>query len=270
MPILGEVRAPRVLTALTIGRDAVASLRDTVGTRAIVASFADATYVSVGERMIVVTSRRVCPGPMYVAVDTDDVSVDLGVPVGGDPGRLELGHLHIALDSAAIWSGRLPGSEALVAARDVVIDALAPVAGRSGITAAPYTKHLDAAWAALAQRDFDEVARSIIGLGPGLTPAGDDVLSGLLVVAVGAGVISPGEWTPGAEIAARTSALSFSFVRLAATGQAIAPVHDVLMAGAKSHRRACAAAADNLLRVGGTSGADIAFGMWAGMLNLTS
>ncbi len=270
MPISGDVRVLGALTALTIGADAAAGLKDSAGKRMVVASFTDATYVSDGRRMIVVTSRRVSCGPTYVVVDTDDVTVEMGARVVVHPGRLELGHLQIALGTAAVWTGELPDPQALVAASDVVIDALAPVARRSEITAAPYARHLGAACAALGQRDFDRVARSIVGLGPGLTPAGDDALAGLLVVAVALGVLAPGEWTPSAEVAARTNPLSLSFVRLAATGQAIGPVHDVLVAGARRNRRACERAAETLLRVGSTSGADIAFGMRAGLRHLMS
>ena len=268
MPILGDVRV--LLTALTIGAEATASLRDSVGTRAVVASFTDATYVSDGRRMIVVTSRRVPCGPMYVVVDTNDVTVEMGVRVVVHPDQLDVGHLQIALGTGAVWTGELPDPQALVAASGMIIDALSPVARRSEITDAPYARYLGAACAALGQRDFDGVARSIVGLGPGLTPAGDDALAGLLVVAVAVGVLAPGEWTPSVEVAARTNHLSLSFLRLAATGQAIGPVHDVLVAGAGRNRRACDRAADMLLRVGSTSGADIAFGMRAGLRHLVS
>ena len=225
MPISGDVRVREALAALTIGADAAAGLNDSVGTRVVVASFTDATYISDGRRMMVVTSRHVSCGPTYVVVDSDDVTVEIGARVAVHPGRLELGHLQIALGIAAVWTGELPDPQSLVAASDLVIDVLAPVARRSEITAAPYARHLGAACAALGQRDFDRVARSIVGLGPGLTPAGDDALAGLLVVAVAVGVLAPGEWTPSAEVAARTNPLSLSFVRLAATGQAIGPVH---------------------------------------------
>jgi hypothetical protein len=270
MPISGDVRVREALAALTIGADAAAGLNDSVGTRMVVASFTDATYISGGRRMMVVTSRRVSSGPTYVVVDSDDVAVEMGARVAVHPGRLELGNLQIALGAAALWTGELPDPQSLVAASDLVIDVLAPVARRSEITAAPYARHLGAACAALGQRDFDRIARSIVGLGPGLTPAGDDALAGLLVVAVAVGVLAPGEWTPSAEVAARTNPLSLSFVRLAATGQAIGPVHDVLVAGASGNRGACERAAETLLRVGGTSGADIAFGMRAGLRHLLS
>ncbi len=270
MPIFPDVRVAGVNTALTIGAEAAASLRDSAATRAIVASFTDATYISSGQRMLVVTSRRVPSGPMYVTVDTDDVRVEMGASVVAHPDRLELDHLRVSLGTASVWTGELPEPEALVAARDLAIDALAPVAGRSEIAAPQYSKNLDVACAALQQRDFDGVARSIAGLGPGLTPAGDDVLCGLLVVAVAAGVLSPGEWTPSVDVAARTNPLSLSFVRLAATGQAIAPVHDILMAAAKRQWRVCVTAAETLQRVGGTSGADVAFGMRAGLRHLMS
>lgn len=112
------------------------------------------------------------------------------------------------------------------------------------------------------------VAERLLGLGPGLTPAGDDVLAGLLLglrhlggssgaalaAALGAGVL------PAAE--RRTTAISAALLRHAAGGAAADPVIDVL--DAVGGRLALAPALRRLLAVGHTSGADLATGLLAG------
>jgi len=117
----------------------------------------------------------------------------------------------------------------------------------------------------LQHGDFDGIAQSIVGLGPGFTPAGDDALAGMLMIAVATGQLAPGDWITNPETARRTSLMSLAFVRCAAAGQAIAPVHELLLVGAAGDAAACRAACAKLATIGGTSGADIAFGMWAGL-----
>ena len=74
-------------------------------------------------------------------------------------------------------------------------------------------------------------AEQLIGLGPGLTPSGDDYLGGMLVAlrASGRGVQADGLWRwlqprlPG-----RTSAISAAHLAAAAAGEAHEALHDVL------------------------------------------
>ncbi|WP_026405795.1 DUF2877 domain-containing protein [Actinomadura rifamycini] len=118
-----------------------------------------------------------------------------------------------------------------------------------------------------------EAAERIVGLGPGLTPSGDDVLCGLLVALRHAGgAVRPGgravwlaDWL-GAAVTAdagtRTTALAATLLHCAAAGAAGAEVGAVLR---------CAAGAEppgpavrRLLAVGHTSGTDLAHGLLAG------
>lgn len=108
-------------------------------------------------------------------------------------------------------------------------------------------------------------ARSIVGLGPGLTPSGDDVLAGLLAAlrtfgpatladAIGAAV------TPDA--AERTTALSATLLHCAAHGLAGREVAAVL--NGLSGREPLAPPVTRLLGAGHTSGADLLWGITAG------
>jgi len=111
-------------------------------------------------------------------------------------------------------------------------------------------------------------ADRLLGLGPGLTPAGDDVLAGLMVgwlhlrgrrgpatqalaAPLGAHVV--------ATATARTTALSAALLRRAATGAAVDEVHAVLRAVASGAGVDVAVA--RLLTVGHTSGVALAHGL---------
>jgi hypothetical protein len=257
-----------LLSALRIGAFAESALRTSAGPWKVVASFEKAAYLSHGSEVIVVTSRQVPPGPLYVTVDADRVFAEDGAALHFETGLLELGPHSVTIRSADVWTGVLPDPERLTAQRAMIMTALAPVANQSALAAAPYSRPANEGMERLQQRDFDGIARSIVGLGPGFTPAGDDALAGLLLTTVASGRLAPGDWFIDLETARRTSLMSLAFVRCAAAGQAIAAVHDVLMAGAAGEAKACRAACAELASVGGTSGADIAFGMWAGLQTL--
>lgn len=105
-------------------------------------------------------------------------------------------------------------------------------------------------------------ADAVLGLGPGLTPSGDDLLAGLLVACHGL----HGEATTAelgrhltARATGRTTALSAALLRCAATGAAAAPVLDLV--DAVAGRRPLGPALHGLLAVGHTSGHDTARGV---------
>ncbi|QXJ25363.1 DUF2877 domain-containing protein [Actinomadura graeca] len=118
-----------------------------------------------------------------------------------------------------------------------------------------------------------EAAERIVGLGPGLTPSGDDILSGLLValrlvggaVRDGGAAVRLADWL-GAAVTAdagtRTTALAATLLHCAAAGGAGGEVAAVLRSVA-GHEQA-APAVRRLLAVGHTSGADLAWGVLAG------
>lgn len=116
-----------------------------------------------------------------------------------------------------------------------------------------------------------EVTRRLVGLGAGLTPAGDDLLSatiaalGLLGGALGA----PGAVATGRRLAAaaepwrhRTTAVSAALLAQAARGAVAVPVAAVLRALAG--RGDAPAATARLLATGHTSGHDLAAGLLLG------
>ena len=121
---------------------------------------------------------------------------------------------------------------------------------------------LDAATRAeLAALDLDAARVLLQGRGAGLTPAGDDVLAGLLLV--------HRWWWPGSDearavaAAADTTELSRAFLRWAAEGQSVQPVHE--LAGAAGRDRAAAVAAARVVAgIGASSGAALLAGLHLG------
>ena len=252
------------MRAVAIGLGAREALRAKAESWTVSASFPKATYVCTPEWMFVVTSRSMPRGPLYLAVDAADVFVPPGTSVTISGSQLHLGTARLeAWESAEVWIGDVPDPMGLRRHREMAIAALAPLAQRSALQAEPFSRVALRALPALKHGHFSEVSRMLLGLGPGLTPAGDDALAGILIAARFLGELR--QDVSALATAGSTSSLSLSFVRWAARGQAIAPIHAVLTAGAAGSERRCRAAVAELARMGATSGADCAFGIAAAL-----
>ena len=205
------------------------------------ASFATALYVESRAGVAALVAPAVQAGPIHAGLDRRPPRA-----AAGDVVRVELA-------GTAPWAGRLPEPPALRAATPLVLEALAPLAGRSAVPAG----RASAALAALARDDLPSVAMAIGGAGPGLTPAGDDALAGLLLARRALG----GDPQEDLARAVATTAISAAFLTWAARGQSLQCVHDLLAAAAAGDGRATQVAARVLGAVGHTSGCDIALGL---------
>jgi hypothetical protein len=108
--------------------------------------------------------------------------------------------------------------------------------------------------------DAPDMVRGLLGRGPGLTPAGDDVLAGLLIGCLAFGVGSVGlRAAIGALAPAQTTALSAALLRHAARGECIGEVAAVTAALLGDGPADVAAGC--LLGVGHTSGAALLLGL---------
>ena len=116
---------------------------------------------------------------------------------------------------------------------------------------------------ALRRGDLPAVVAALAGRGSGLTPAGDDVLGGLLVVLRTAG--HDERALLDAVSGARTHAISRAFLAWAARGQAVEPVHLLLAALARGDRAAARRHQEAVLALGHTSGADLLLGLRLGL-----
>ncbi|MCE0764273.1 DUF2877 domain-containing protein [Pseudonocardia kujensis] len=81
---------------------------------------------------------------------------------------------------------------------------------------------------AVRPADVREVAALIGGRGPGLTPAGDDVLAGLALVARARGGPAAEDELLACVAAVETTSLAAAFLGWAARGESIAPAHEAL------------------------------------------
>jgi hypothetical protein len=118
---------------------------------------------------------------------------------------------------------------------------------------------------------FDAPVRELLGLGPGLTPAGDDVVAGLLVALHHHAEQRDLLAADVARLAsARTTALSAALLRQAAAGRAV-PAVTALADALAGHGpdTDVARALRRLLAVGSTSGTALAHGLLRGARTVT-
>jgi hypothetical protein len=253
----------------------------------VLAAFPQAAYLTSddGDVVAIVTSDGVrLPNAAVLTVPAAERPL-AGLHAGqvGSVGvqRLRIGGLDLR---AARWWDPRPRLAAVD--EDVLARAAVEAGARIGevLEPLPVGLHapLAAAAAGLREGDRDAVlaaARQLLGAGPGLTPAGDDLLAGLVsgTVLLSPALASASGGDPrslrvlrlveevGPMIAAaardRTTALSAALLGHAARGEVAAP------AGAFLHalggRGVLTAATDRLLQVGATSGRDLAVGLLA-------
>lgn len=184
---------------------------------------------------------------------------DRGV-VGKD--RIELGGTPVR--ATRWWDPSLPAPRRQVAPDLEPVEALATVLpALPDEVVAPAARLGDALTAA----DPDAVRQAVerlVGLGPGLTPAGDDVLVGALAARPGGGLAEGVD----AVLAAgpdRTAALSAALLDQALRGYGLPQLAALLRALDGPPGAAVARAAEDLVGVGGTSGAAIGHGLLLGL-----
>jgi len=156
------------------------------------AAFAAALYVESPAGVAALVAPGVQAGPIHAGLDRPPPRV-----APGDAVRVDLAGM-------APWTGLLPEPAALRAAIPLVLEALGPLAGRSAVPPG----RASAALSGLVDGDLSSVAMAIGGAGPGLTPAGDDALAGLLLARLALG----GDAREDLAHAVPTTAISASFL----------------------------------------------------------
>lgn len=230
----------------------------------VLASFPKACYLRVAGGIAGLVAPEVQPGPLSVGLDGPPPRLKPGDSVRVGPGTLASGAWRLDLAGAPIWTGALPSPDDAAAAIPAVLDALAPLARACLVPqerAAVARNHL-------AAGNVQAAADVLAGSGPGLTPAGDDALAGILFARRALGLAPAGELEAVAR-SVRTTDLATAFLLWAARGQALAPVHDLLGAAVTGDLRATRRAAAALGAIGHSSGADIAQGLCWGLGQLS-
>lgn len=238
--------APSELHAGVAGRFALEALRSSEGE--VCATFRRSFYLKAGEKYACVGDGSLGRGPLNALVR------DFAMPAMGE-------RVRVRIDHAIPWEPRI-GRPALdaKALRAVPIPAEGLgclILGKHNGLAMHAQPALDAIDRWLQGNTLEQEAETLIGLGPGLTPSGDDYFGGVLIALHALGRVSHAQslwrWLE-PRLAARTSAISAAHLAAASAGQAHEALHEVLN-GSLDFKR--------LDEVGHTSGWDALAGAMA-------
>jgi hypothetical protein len=205
-------------------------------------------YVNLGGRWLLLAPARAPLGPLSVLV-AGLGPLEAGAPVHATAGALCVGALRIDLDGARVPA---PAPAQPLAA-----------SWRAALGAArrtcPALCGLETGVAALRRGALAEAAASLAGRGPGLTPAGDDVLAGFAGWRHAEG--APVSLT--ALAARRGSPIGLAYLRCAERGELPEPARRTLDAVRAGDPALAARRARVLARWGATSGGAMLCGMAA-------
>ncbi|MGI9420499.1 MAG: DUF2877 domain-containing protein [Geminicoccaceae bacterium] len=279
----------RVLDATTIGVLAKDALERSCVAN-VLARFERSFYLDVGGELITIGDQSLHDGPLTIKAAA--LTVDLGIVLGQSwtlaPDQLRSADgLVIDLAQATVWR---PGSSEnrvaptrLRAGLDTLLeiltmtplaeDGLVRLALPDAIAITPVEKAAAPALSRLCtwlvhafQRSppaDPDVIEGLVGLGPGLTPSGDDLLGGVLItchhLGETAAVSRLGDAIDAA--AAATHRISHAHLRAAVQGYGAAPLHQLLNALVADDRPAIAQALDAAAKIGHSSGLDAIAGM---------
>lgn len=272
-------------TVSTIAIDAalLRDLRDPQGSPGTIHSvFTSVVNVAASHGLWSLAARQVPPGPRTVRLalaDFHGLALATGTPVALTGSSLRVGSAHVELAGASNWEQaeirgpvlphRLASCAEELARHGVPGGALPGPDPFSQAVAARIVEGLDRIATAIGTHDAAALRvaiRGLIGLGTGLTPAGDDVLTGLAFAAAQLG--GPLTAVPAAVMAAAVPGsshdISLTALRQACAGRAVQPLSDLLaVLCGQSRPEQLPHAVAALLAIGHTSGTDLAHGLIA-------
>lgn len=255
------------MRAQAVGRVAERALT-AGGAGTVVAASRHGFCVELPAGMVLVGGPDLPLGPLCVRLEAPPPITPFATPARAEGRHLGVGGLHLVWASAVVWSGRLPPPSALKRSAEGVARVVAGSAVCSALLSAPYAARTGEFHRRLRAGEVAAAANLVAGLGPGLTPAGDDLLAGTLfwLRACCGGHVEP-RLLEIAQAAATTS-LSRAFLCCAASGEWLDPAHALLCAVVTGNAQAAFDAAQSLAGIGGSSGRDFCLGlMWAAQLS---
>ncbi len=210
-----------------------------------------------GGALFAVLGPGAWPGPLHLVTESRHRLPAAGDRVAAAGTVLAAGGIEIDWGGARLWDPALP--DGLGFHPSVWAGAVPPVEpDLAGVW--------DEAKAAVRAGDLASACRQLEGRGGGLTPAGDDALAGIMLVAAADRRRRPALRRLAGR--ARTSDLSRAFLKWAARGSSIEPAHAVLEAAASGDRAGLARAARDLAGVGASSGRALLAGLALAVLEL--
>jgi Protein of unknown function (DUF2877) len=286
----------RALVIAAAARAALPVLNGPVRDGAVLGAFTLAVIIGVptpdGPRVLSLLAPTAAGVPNGVRLAAADASVLTrhvpggSVSVGG--GRILLGGVEVR--AVRSWPSRVPRAAAEHGRVEMISDTIvAMVAPHASGVPGGFVAALRSALASLptapvtstaptVRRAADDrlgaAVRQLVGRGIGLTPGGDDVIAGALCGLHATGATGRARVLATAaldDVTDRTTLLSADLLRLAADGDACLEILGVLRAARqprdvlRPNQSALVVAIDRLLRVGHTSGADLATGLAIGL-----
>ncbi|NPA91829.1 MAG: DUF2877 domain-containing protein [Chloroflexi bacterium] len=226
-------------------------------------------FVTESGQLVALVSPRLGRGPFHLLLseDVDFHHVCAHAPVlHVRSGRLVLGHHTIPTSPQEVWDPQVrwpPHGEGVDLLRKVATQVLSE-REEKGRLLRLIRQRIDEGIAAvkraLREGDVASVARGVAmlaGLGPGLTPAGDDALLGLLAAVQAAGPSSMADMLSRAvrqHALPHTTQLSATWLRYALARAYSEPWHRVVRAWEQGDTPALAQAFRHILGIGATSG----------------
>ena len=252
-----------VPSASTVGAGVLEALADTF-TGTVAGLFRGGFYVTgpQGEIFAVLGSQH-WAGPLHLVVPSLALLPERDDAVTFADDVLVAGGIRLRVDVSRRWAPALPHRLDTPAELWQSIGLQRASGASSATITDPGLPELGAVWDAVTvdvgRGDLAAAFGRLQGRGSGLTPSGDDVLAGIVLVCA----TEQARRAQLAELArsARTTDLSRAALRWAAAGQSIAPAHALLDAAAARDRKAMAAAARCLAAVGASSGRALAAGI---------
>jgi hypothetical protein len=221
--------------------------------------YSNAAYLSMPGGLVALTSFDVHSGPVHARSGAPLGNLRVGDKVVVTSSLLQSGPVLLELDRASVWRGEVPAAEELASGRRLCLELLqeAPAPAVPLDLVSRTSRQLE-------EHDLVGAARTLGGVGPGLTPAGDDCLAGILLVRRIFGA-EPPETLEKVASQVETNDVSYCFLRWAARGQAVEPVHRFLLLASAGDPDGARVALKELTAVGHSSGADIALGLKLGL-----
>ncbi|MGH2349920.1 MAG: DUF2877 domain-containing protein [bacterium] len=246
----------------------------------ILATFARSAYLDFDGAIVALVTEDLLNGPLNVVLPAepappfDRLTAGRTVTASAEAIRIE-GWPPVSVLDAACWDPRItPWTTAEMARATthlgVLTDVVMADAPTDHLTHPRLQRGLAALESGLTARsstDVDNAAADLAGLGGGLTPTGDDILVGVLVVlaAVADGQIQILRNAIHDAVAGRTTRISAAYLDAAARGEASEAWHRLLTALAGNEPDEVIEAGRRVRTYGETSGTDMLAGFLSGM-----
>lgn len=231
------------------------------------------------ERIIALVSPEVGNGPFSILLEEEGTRVfaDLSpnLRVWATPHHMTLDRWHIRLDAAARWEPKLPSNHRPFHLTPAIAELLQPFLCWPSLPQntpvdRSLTCHLSRAATALqhalaTRKEVAPAAARLAGLGPGLTPAGDDYLVGVFA-ALWLTRPSRSRLALARAVTDKTTVLSAAYLRAASRGQFTERWHALIQALKTNDTENIKTALRRLTQWGASSGRDALAGFAATLL----